>query len=197
MHAAEQVTWSEKKCPSSRNMWPGCPGCVASRESSGAGDQEPGTRTGQETRQDTAGSPQSSRAKQVWLKLEGQRKTIDLRGETEEELEEKVRGWMGVGTEMGMYVVGAVKPLATSIWACWWQGCSWSDVVDAWRMRGSRDPLSFVKGLRVGARWRKGSWIGEKVQVWGILVDLLTESMPRGVGEGKDVTASEFGCELG
>ena len=38
-------------------------------------------------------------ARQVWLKVEGKCRVMELGEEKEKELEEKVRGWMGVERE--------------------------------------------------------------------------------------------------
>ena len=68
-------------------------------------DQDGGTRTGFEIRGDIKGSPRSSQARQVWLKMDGKVKAVELREETEKEMEEKVRRWMRVEKETGLYVI--------------------------------------------------------------------------------------------
>ena len=60
-----------------------------------------GPRTGFKTTGDIKGSPRSPRARQVWLKMNGKVKAIELRDETEKEMEEKVRRWMMVEEGMG------------------------------------------------------------------------------------------------
>ena len=62
-------------------------------------------RTGPGARWNTKGSPQSSQARQVWLKMDGKTEAVDLGEETGEELEEKVRRWMKVEKGMGLYVI--------------------------------------------------------------------------------------------
>ena len=48
------------------------------------------------TSQDSDGSPRSSLARQIWLKMEGRSKAVELGEETEKEMEEKVKGWIQV-----------------------------------------------------------------------------------------------------
>ena len=67
--------------------------------------QDGGTRTGFETMGDIKGSPRSPQARQVWLKMDGKVKAVELREETEKEMEEKVRRWMRVEKETGLYVI--------------------------------------------------------------------------------------------
>ena len=57
----------------------------------GTWDQDRGTRMGFKTTGDIEGSPRSPRARQVWLKMDGKVKAVELRDETEKEMEEKVR----------------------------------------------------------------------------------------------------------
>ena len=66
--------------------------------------QDSGTRMGFKTTGDIEGSPQSPRARQVWLKMDGKVKAVELRHETAKEMEEKVRRWMRVEEGTGLYV---------------------------------------------------------------------------------------------
>ena len=70
----------------------------------GTQDQDCGTRTGFKTTGDIKGSPRSPQARQVWLKMDGKVKAVELRDETEKEMEEKVRRWMRE-EGMGLYVI--------------------------------------------------------------------------------------------
>ena len=67
--------------------------------------QDSGTRMGFKTTLDIEGSPRSPRARQVRLKMDGKVKAVELRHETEKEMEEKVRRWMRVEEGMGLYVI--------------------------------------------------------------------------------------------
>ena len=66
-------------------------------------DVEGKTRSG--THRNIKGSPQGSQARQVWLKMDGRVKVVDLGDETGKEMEEKVRRWMRVEEGMGLYVI--------------------------------------------------------------------------------------------
>ena len=67
--------------------------------------QDSGTRMGFKTTGDIEGSPRNPQARQVWLKLDGKVKAVELRHETGKEMEEKVRRWMRVEKGMGLYVI--------------------------------------------------------------------------------------------
>ena len=71
----------------------------------GTHDQDIGARTGFKTTGDIKGSPRSPLARQVWLKMDGKVKAVELREETEKEMEEKVRIWMRVEKGTGLYVI--------------------------------------------------------------------------------------------
>ena len=71
----------------------------------GTRDQDSGTRMGFKTTGDIEGSPRSPRARQVWLKMDGKVKAVELKDETEKEMEEKVRRWMRVEEGMGLCVI--------------------------------------------------------------------------------------------
>ena len=73
------------------------------------GDQDKGTRTVLETTGDIEGSPRNPRARQVWLKMNGKVKAVELRDESAREMEERVRKWMRVEEGMGLYVVSEGK----------------------------------------------------------------------------------------
>ena len=66
-------------------------------------DVEGKTRSG--THRNIKGSPQGLQARQVWLKMDGRVKVVDLGDETGKEMEEKVRRWMGVEEGIGLYVI--------------------------------------------------------------------------------------------
>ena len=66
-------------------------------------DVEGKTRSG--TNRNIKGSPQGPQARQVWLKMDGRVKVVDLGDETGKEMEEKVRRWMRVEEGMGLYVI--------------------------------------------------------------------------------------------
>ena len=78
----------------------------------GTWDQDSGTRTGFKTTGDIEGSPRSPRARQVWLKMDGKVKAVELRYESAREMEEKVRNWMRVEERMGLYVVSEGRRLS-------------------------------------------------------------------------------------
>ena len=78
----------------------------------GMGDQDSGVGMGFKTTGDIEGSPRSSRARQVWLKLDGKVKAVELRYESAREMEEKVRKWMRVEEGMGLYVVSEGRRLS-------------------------------------------------------------------------------------
>ena len=61
------------------------------------GNQDTRVRTCPGTRWNIKGSPQSSQTRQIWLKMDGKTKAVDLGEETGEEIEEKVRRWMKGG----------------------------------------------------------------------------------------------------
>ena len=71
----------------------------------GTQDQDNRARTGLKTTGDIKGSPRSPQARQVWLKMDGKVKVVDLREETEKEMEEKVMRWMRVEKGTGLYVI--------------------------------------------------------------------------------------------
>ena len=72
----------------------------------GMGDQDSGVRMGFKTTGDIEGSPRSPRARQVWLKMDGKVKAVELRYESAREMEEKVK-WMRV--EEGMVSMWSVR----------------------------------------------------------------------------------------
>ena len=78
----------------------------------GMGDQDSGVRMGFKTTGDIEGSPRSPRARQVWLKMDGKVKAVELRCESAREMEEKVRKWMRVEEGMGLYVVSEGRRLS-------------------------------------------------------------------------------------
>ena len=78
----------------------------------GTWDRDSGTRTGFETTGDIEGSPRSPRARQVWLKMNGKVKAVELRYESAREMEERVRKWMRVEEGMGLYVVSEGRRLS-------------------------------------------------------------------------------------
>ena len=46
------------------------------------------------------------------LKAEGKTRVVELRGETAKEMEESVRGWLGIGEEVGVCVVSEGRRLS-------------------------------------------------------------------------------------
>ena len=66
-------------------------------------DVEGKTRSG--THRNIKGSPQGPQARQVWLKMDGRVKVVDLGDETGKEMEEKVRKWMRVEEGISLYVI--------------------------------------------------------------------------------------------
>ena len=78
----------------------------------GTWDRDSGTRTGFETTGDIEGSPRSPRARQVWLKMNGKVKAVELRDESAREMEERVRKKMRVEEGMGLYVVSEGRRLS-------------------------------------------------------------------------------------
>ena len=68
-------------------------------------DVEVKTRSGTNRNRNIKGSPQGPQARQVWLKMDGRVKVLDLGDETGKEMEKKVRRWMRVEEGMGLYVI--------------------------------------------------------------------------------------------
>ena len=91
-------------------------------ESLRTGNQDIGARTGLGASWDIKGTPQSSQARQVWLKLSGKTEAVDLGEETGEEMEEKVRRWMKAEKGLGLYVI------------CEGRRLSWGDLAESWEM---------------------------------------------------------------
>ena len=83
-------------------------------------DQDKGTGTRLETTVDIEGSPRNPRARQVWLKMNGKVKAVELRDESAREIEERVRRWMRVEGGMGLYVVSEGRRLS-------WEGLAGLD----------------------------------------------------------------------
>ena len=59
-------------------------------------DRDVGVKTRSGTNWNIKGSPQGPQARQVWFKMDGRVKVVDLGDETGKEMEEKVRRWMRV-----------------------------------------------------------------------------------------------------
>ena len=83
-------------------------------------DQDKGTGTRLETIGDIEGSPRNPRARQVWLKMNGKVKAVDLKDESAREIEERIRRWMRVKEGMGLYVVSEGRRLS-------WEGLAGLD----------------------------------------------------------------------
>ena len=73
-----------------------------------------------ETIGDIEGSPRNPRARQVWLKMNGKVKAVDLKDESAREIEERIRRWMRVKEGMGLYVVSEGRRLS-------WEGLAGLD----------------------------------------------------------------------
>ena len=107
------------------------------------GDQDKGTGTRLETIGDIEGSPRNPRARQVWLKMNGKVKAVELRDESAREIEERVRRWMRVEGGMDLYVVSEGRRLS-------WEGLAEEQqAVQESRMVGKQGK----KVGRQGIRW--------------------------------------------
>ena len=84
------------------------------------GDQDKGTGVRLETIGDIEGSPRNPRARQIWLKMNGKVKAVELRDESAREIEERVRRWMRVERGMDLYVVSEGRRLS-------WEGLAGLD----------------------------------------------------------------------
>ena len=74
--------------------------------------QEIGVRKGPEPKWNIERSPQSSQVRQIWLTMDRKTRVVDLGEETGEEMEQKVRRWMRVEREIGLYVICEGKRLS-------------------------------------------------------------------------------------
>ena len=83
-------------------------------------DQDNRTGTALETIGDIEGSPRNPRARQVWLKMNGKVKAVDLTDESAREIEERIRRWMRVKEGMGLYVISEGRRLS-------WEGLAGLD----------------------------------------------------------------------
>ena len=77
--------------------------------------QDIGVEKGPEPKWNIEGSPQSSQVRQICLKMDRKTRVVDLGEATGEEIEEKVRRWMKVEREMGLYVICEGRRLSSGL----------------------------------------------------------------------------------
>ena len=108
-------------------------------------DQDIGARTGSGTSCDIKGSPRSPQARQVWLKMDGKIKVVDLGEETGKEMEEKVRRWMRVEKGTGLYVI------------CEGRRLSWRDLAELGDGK-TAEVMIELKGVMSKKKSKKNPW---------------------------------------
>ena len=108
-------------------------------------DQDIGARTGSGTSCDIKGSPRSPQARQVWLKMDGKIKVVDLGEETGKEMEEKVRRWMTVEKGTGLYVI------------CEGRRLSWRDLAELGDGK-TAEVMIELKGVMSKKKSKKNPW---------------------------------------